>query len=252
MNTNVAKQVEKLINQVWIVSPRASVFVSSLVPKPTRETLMEPVVRKANYGINAMCKRLHKYRDNVVKYIPIHQLFLEKWKHTDEKSGQMLCTTRITQPHGENFIIGTDTLNLQGVKKVLKEIERNVRIVEDTGKCIEDRKSLKIEISNEKWQPDGSSSGSHEHSSDKSKIPEGKGQAMKRKRSCLGEKENRVGKLVKKWEELSQTSTGMDSIDLELGGESVVQVDLGDTPQKDRSLATDSRENEGMMKESGL
>lgn len=122
-NINIARQIENLIRQIWILKPTMPVLVSSLLPKPTQETLMQPLVVKNNQGISAMCRRLNKYGTATVTYMPLHQGFLEKHKYKDEKTGVMKVTMRVIQPHGIFFKLGTDLLNVDGIAFYLAALE---------------------------------------------------------------------------------------------------------------------------------
>lgn len=151
MNCNIAKQIDCLIQQVWIIRPTARMFVFSVLPKPTQETASQALIMKVNEGIAAMCRKLNKYGMNTVKYMPLHQSFLEKWKHSDMESGKMRISTRVIQPHGVYFMLGKDRLNhdgaLLGVQKV-KEIMNEVRMKQESSAPLMSRPGLVVELDN--------------------------------------------------------------------------------------------------------
>lgn len=274
VNVNIAKQVEKLIRQVWIQQPQVQVFVSSLLPRPTQETVSQELVKKANEGISKMCRQVNKYGDTLVKYMPLHQLFLEKWRHNNEKSGKVRISTRVIQPHATYFLLGSDRLNQVGVNLVLEKMKYYVRLAELQGSQdqvkLVDRPGLVVQIDNSdgctadsednnmqprkavasgqklkkggtkksfepKLKPiqgavalnnqpalcDTSISPRDENEGLKERQNSGKGKTKKEKGSST------VARLVDKWEQLSQ-GAALDDIDVELGGESLVTVDLGD------------------------
>lgn len=254
-NVNISKQIEKLIRQVWIVKPVSQIFVSSLLPKPTQETQSQALVMKANEGISTMCKRLTKYGANMVRYMPLHQGFLERWKYKDEKTGVMRVSTRVVQPHRIYFKVGTDVLNSNGIRKYLDDMEQKIRQdtrMEEVSKMkLVQQPGLKIQIENDAYKSavgkpgsnlrqeaqDSQGSASREKSNEfKRKLcdlkpgPSGRskkhkeGDKMSGDAKCLGKS---VVQMVDKWERLSQ-GPGVDDIDLELGQDSVVRVNLGD------------------------
>lgn len=242
-NLNMAKQVERLIQQIWIVKPITQIYVASVIPKPTQETLTQAIVMKANAGLSKMCGRLTKYGQNLVKYMPVHQEFLEKWKHVDEKSGKMLKTTRICQPHSRFYLMGTDKLNLKGAIKVLDMIKEFIQADQEKRSPLETRPNLKvhIDIANTSGQEGsvsstcGTAQGLNESKKSKrfSDDDDEKNSAMtfKKKRKSETATGNKVAKMVDKWEQLSHLSQGLsaaDDIDLELGEASIVPVKLGD------------------------
>lgn len=254
-SVNISKQIEKLINKLWVKKPTATVYVCSLIPQPTQETLMEPILMAANSGISQMCKRLHKYRQNTVKYIPIHQVLLEKWRHPDN-TGKMLKTTRIIQPHGKYYTMGTDHLNMAGIEIILQQVENVIKLAEgehvegaldqcDLGK----KPNLIVQVDN---SPDGSVDvvmgtgtpcglGDSKSQTRKSATDGGdRRSSSKRKAEKTQERRSKVSKLVEKWERLSHTEQQVDSLDLELGGESIVPVDLGDSGPGSESGVMDS------------
>lgn len=252
-NVNVAKQMEKLILQLWIVQPTASIFVSSLLPHPTQETDTRAVIMKANAGLSGLCKRLNKHQENYVKYLPVHQLLLEKCSLSDE-TGAKRSITRIKQPHAMFYQIGSDILNEKGAELVLDEVDRLVAMAASAMKPLRDRMGLRIVIENEHGK--GESSKGNTESQD----PDPQTQ-MSKKRKKSGElleqehlkrksvksanrssneqdlidagssRSGQVAVMVDKWEKLSQRGPSVvDSLDLELGEDAIVRVDLGDQP----------------------
>lgn len=274
-NVNMARQIERLIRQVWIVKPTAQVFVSSVMPRPTKETVTQSVVMKTNEGVAKMCRRLNKYGQSSVRYMPLHQNFLEKWKHMDMKSGKMLITTRVKQPHGLYFGLGTDFLNQTGAQLFLDRLEESVKFhLERPAKSLEQQQGLVVQIENEWATPmqkadhlgdDSQKSEKVQSGSAGREVTEGEfGVNHKENRGLAGrqlkkaekptvqtcgrpcdtpvvkkrKKEqaeiknpNKVSQMVDKWEQLSQGRPPLDDLDLELGEESVVRVDLGDQPR---------------------
>lgn len=247
-NTNMAKQIEKLITQVWIKRPTARIYVSSLMPRPTQETVSEALLIKMNGGIAAMCRKLTKFGKNTVKYMPLHQSCLEKWKHYDPKSKKMQISTRIVQPHGKFFEIGTDILNKAGATVLfqrMKEIViRDLMPLESEAQPLKDRPGLVMVIEND--QCSTSSEGKKRSLSHEEEVVEpstsevGNKRMKERLDTEMGppvgvKKPNNLKKvvpgmvahMVDRWEQLSQ-GTLADDIDLELGQENVVPVDLGD------------------------
>lgn len=254
---NISKQIEKLIRQIWVVKPVVDVYVSSVLPRPTQETMTQALVMKVNVGIATMFRRLDKYGQGPVRYVPLHQHLLEKWKHSDEKSGKMRKSTRIIQPHGLYYELGTDILNAEGVRRILDKLEefviRDRRGKEDTsvaGSSLMQQPGLVIQIRNDRQADETEQlkglvqsakpgkgkkacKASHRQTThDKTKIPLNRAAAQvgqertRMQKTGDAEKNRKVSKLVDKWEQLSQGLAAGD-IDLELGQDSVVQVDLG-------------------------
>lgn len=252
---NISKKVEKLIRQLWIVRPKAEVFVSSILPKPTQETVTEALVMKANLEMSVMCRRLAKYGKNMVRYMPLHQLFLEKWRHVDEKTGRRRVTTRVVQPHGRFYLHGTDKLNKDGVQKVLVEIQQIIKKDRDGAMVsLMGRPGLVIQIDN-----DFNSNKTSQHANSYAKSQKGDKGGLRptqrwQKRSTTGDKidteapgtakngelvkkhktisvpsKKKVSQMVDKWEQLSQGAP-VENLDVELGEDSIVLVDLGDQP----------------------
>lgn len=280
---NIAKKVEKLIKEIWVMRPKAELFVSSVFPKPTQETVTESLVMKTNVALSSMCRRLMKYGKNAVTYMPLHQKFLEKYKCTDARTGKVKKITRVVQPHGTHYTVGTDRLNKKGVEVTLAEIQHNVQKREGgtTSKPLNQRLGLKIQIENEMVsdesgnkarEPESVGKGrekpekgdkarggrTHRYSVDTRDNTESRTESPKRKRSkdesrkkehgfnkslCKqvnkesgsSKKENykrnrsKVSRMVDKWEQLSQGAP-VDNLDMELGEDSIVRVDLGDQP----------------------
>lgn len=255
-NVNVAKQMQKLITQVWIVRPTASVFVCSLMPHPTQETDTKPIIMKANTGLSNLCKRLNKHQENLVKYLPIHTLVLEKCSHSDE-TGVKRIITRIKQPHGVYYKPGSDVLNQEGAELVLNEIDR---LVENATKPpLMERMGLYVEVENDQYV--GSGSEKRKESEPQAKMPKKRKESDEDHTNLAAEKlpksrnikdpnikvktplwregskkkdrgGGQVAVMVDKWEKLSQGGpSALDSLDLELGGDAVVRVDLGDYPR---------------------
>lgn len=241
-NVNIAKQIEKLIRQIWVNKPVSTVYVSSVFPKPTQETVTQPIVMKVNGGIGRMCKKLDKFSGHSVKYVPLHQFVLEKWKHPD-KSGKMLITTRIVQPHGRYFRIGTDILNETGLARILENLETLVQegersLMEREGLIVQfnprDQTDIQVELRED--SPDELASqvstpvkGKHASKNLDEKVVKKRKIEQKEENTQTGS----VTRLINQWEQLSQGQRDLDSIDLELGGESLVQVSLGDEDGSD-------------------
>lgn len=230
MTSNLAKQMEKLVRQICIAEPLATIFVSSVFPKPTQETVTQALVMKTNEKIGQMCRKLTKYGHNIVKYMPLHQHVLEKWRHTDHKSGKMRISTRIVQPHGKYFVLGTDRLNQEGLDMITQNMLAFVRVELQLRAPLIERPHLKVQIENDTVVPKNSvrkeSGGKNASRKDRRFSP-----LTGPKRKNEGKNMGRVSRMVDKWEQLSQGPV-VDDIDLELGEDSVVQVDLGD--QQDR------------------
>lgn len=227
--------------------------MSSVLPKPTRETLTEALVMKINAAVASMCRRMSKYGKNRVYYMPLHQYLLEKWSHKDDKSGKMRKTTRIIQPHGRFYRIGMDVLNSDGVNMIVSRIVDYVWEKQDKNVVLMERPGLIVEIDNssgsEQAARRGESRPSQVVKSDKGRILSVEGGRRQKPKSergqmlqckevaksgreagvCKGKKESQVTRLVDKWEKLSHGQSVSD-LDLELGRESVVRVDLGDQP----------------------
>lgn len=279
-NRNIARQIEALVRQVWVVKPAAAVFVSSLLPKPTQETQTQALLMKANEGISVMCRRLNKYGAATVKYMPLHQKFLEKWRNVDESTGTLKVITRIVQPHGLWYRPGTDILNQEGIKMLLSALQEKVK---SNGEQSAIQSGGMIELPSIKGQveSDRACSGRSKQDQNFGKKPKkgkkgcpeppsgneskkesvtartgvvGTGDKRKRtgyKRQGVREgvkadfdevqkkqkvdtdgsvdisKRSSVARMVDKWESLSHGPV-FEDLDLELGGESVVSVDLGD------------------------
>lgn len=244
VNVNLGKQVERLIQQIWISRPTAEIFVSGVLPKLTQETLTESLVMKVNYTVASMCRRLNKYGKNRVYYMPLHQHLLEKWSHKDVKSGKMRKTTRIIQPHGKFYRVGTDNLNKTGADMIMSRVMDFVRGKQQPNATLMDRPGLIVQIENPEYSRESRvSTPSMAGKSDKVKIPPNGGghrqepkvgsgvgnQGAVTTAKSDGSQRGKVSRMVDQWEKLSQ-GPGGDDLDLELGGESVVRVDLGDQP----------------------
>lgn len=250
-NVNMAKQIERLIQQIWIVKPITQIYVSSLIPKPTQETVTQAVLIKANEGIGKMCRRLSKYGQNIVKYMPLHLEFLEKWRHVDEVTGKRLNTTRIRQPHSESFLLGSDQPNEAGAERLLDALVRFIKEDQQEKLPLPDRAGLRIQIDNgliserreRKWKD-----GQEKVESAQGKKPKKSKVLVESSREDLvhnlelekGTKEKEtvakggsVAQMVSKWEQLSQGPLALDDIDLELGEESIIPVQLGDLEDED-------------------
>lgn len=260
---NMSRQIEKLIKQIWICRPTCVVGVSSLLPKPTQETLYQAVIMKNNANISAMCKRLTKYGINTVKYIPVHQIYLETVKHKDEVTGKQRIIRRVAQPHAKFFKIASDLLNETGVDYWFREVVRHMSQFSASAAPSQDplrgRPSLTVQIDNELSEPE-SSGKCHSVTSQKGSVADPGYKLKKGKRESsdsslqvkpkkgktstepehIGKSKLKVRTLVDKWERLSQGPSS-DAIDVELGKESIVRVDLGD-----QASLMDSVDEEGM------
>lgn len=241
-NVNIAKQIEKLIRQVWIIKPNVEVFVSSVMPKPTQETASQALVMKVNEGIANMCRKLNRHVEQLVKYVPLHQHLLEKWKHTDLKSGKMLVSTRIQQPHGKWFILGSDIPNKAGAEMLLEKMQQFItdgsttRVEGAHENMIQTRAEAKGKSAKRKAPSDESMSA--EGGSKSSSVSPQAASATRSQDHRQVIQKSKVARMVDKWEQLSQGPLP-DKLDLELGEESVVRVDLGDLPLESDSVSAD-------------
>lgn len=261
LKLNIGKQIEKLIRQIWSVKPKAEVFVSTVLPKPTQETITEAMVIKANQTIATMCRRLMRYGKNPVHYVPMHLKFLEKWRCQDQV-GRSKVITRVIQPHGKWFQLGTDKLNEAGVQLVLSELETRMRGAVNFKQKVPlmQRQGLIVQIDNSE---SGASSNvgeeqnpivdpvvkpkkgtnAHPYEARRHKPQKGTTKAAhytespSKGKADMGQKQgkktqvSRVARMVDQWEQLSQGAP-VENIDVELGEDSIVQVDLGDHPDQ--------------------
>lgn len=264
MQLNMGKQVGKLVEQIAITRRDATIYVCSLMVRPDDELGLQQVVIRANKQIHGMCQEMTKRRQIDARYVPLHQEYLEKWKHFDVKSGQMRITTRISRPYSQWFMGIGCKLNQEGIDRAMTTLWRAV-----TGEIgmpmrkVTEVDELQIKVLREE-QKESSTCGerllmgaaakmdpgdsvnthnkfplvrSKEMAEQDSTLPDEKIVAG-RKRTCeQGSREplkkGKVAALVGMWESKTVTAVTTDRLDVELGKESVVKVDLGEDLQSE-------------------
>lgn len=243
MKINVGKQIYKLLQRLAMVKPRASVFVCSVMVRPDDEELLTPVVIRANQTIHAMCQKMSRSGSLDVKYVPLHQEYLEKWKHFDIKAGKMRMTTRISKPHDKYFVGKGCQLNHEGIDRAFQTLKRSVsgelgppmKVVMDvpslkvciSGESVTETDTEAVSVNSDNAEEKMGNTGVSDRPSGTVGVIGGQQKSEKRKSqspSLEGQK-GKVSKMVSKFE---RRQLALDHLDLELGGESVVAVDLGD------------------------
>lgn len=231
---NMGNRIEKLINNIRIKHPQTEFLVSGVFPRPDKEKQMELVVKAANETIGVMCRRLAKFQQVKIKYVPLQREFLEKWRHYDNKSGKMQYSTRIISSWDKWFEPTGRELTEMGLERVFRELERAI-LSDHPVKPLQvkwraDLPQVKVQISNEGEQDDEVQFPGFEM------PPQADGLAINNSK-CEGKPQKptdqrasglgTVAKMIDKWESLSQLS-GRDAIDRELGEDSIVEVNIGD------------------------
>lgn len=233
---NMGNRVAKVVQEIQAKRAKAKIWVCSLFPRILEEEQMIPSIKKANTSISTMCRKKEKFSAWKIKYVPVHCQFLEQWKHYDCESKKMQMSTRIVRPVTRYFVPGANILNIDGVERALAAVERAMQGKErDQQQKSMERQRLLVEIDNtpstevqvhipfeiapesmDQVDPENAQTGA------KGKITvsrEGKKGVVP------------VRSLIDKWEMLSQaTNTDClpDPLDVELGEDSIVQVNLGD------------------------
>lgn len=237
---NMGNRLEKLINQIRIQFSDTQFWVCSILPRPKASEELDLVIKRANETISVMCKKLSKFKQILVQYVPIHVEFLEKWKHFDNKSKKMQISTRIREDWEIYFDAdNTKQLTVVGIEKVIEMVERSVKgeqvkpMVKRTNLA-----ELVVQIENTKEEGDPEISwvqeSKPEASGTRAKI--GGKSGIKRMTSDDrqgGEnrsKKSTVSEMIQRWE---RGVTSQRDLDMELGEDSVVLVDLGDQPTED-------------------
>lgn len=253
MKINMGKQIWKLIQQIAMVKQGLVIYVCSLMVRPEDEIMLQPVIMKANNQIHNMCQKATKSGGMDVHYVPMHQEFLEKWRHFDVKSGQMRVTTRISRPHDQWFAGKKCQLNAEGVKRAVDTLWRAVTgekgtpmrrvtdvadmkimvLNEEDKQDVEAAKAAPCEASIVRSETDPEASAVGQSDSDEKGVTSEYRKRTRNKNKRSGTEPmvqvgGKVAKLVDQWEENIRLGAS-DSLDVELGEDSIVRVDLGES-----------------------
>lgn len=229
---NLGNRLEKLVREIKIKEPDTQFWISSVLPRPDEDAGTDEMIKKVNGTVSTMCKKMWKYHDTYVKYVPMHCGFMEKWKHLDMKSGKMLVTTRIKSPWDRYFVRQyPKRLTEYGIQCALEVLEGYVRetAVVKMARVL-DLPEMVVEVENVREEDDPilvlgeETAETQTGASGQTQNGAQSGQVKRRQRLEGPSKIKRsaVAKLIHRWE------TATTSLDEELGEDSVVPVSLGD------------------------
>lgn len=233
---NAGNRIERLVREILVRFSDTQFWVCSLLPRPGSPKEMDELIRRMNGTISTMCKRLQKFNDTTITYVPIHCDFLEKWKHFDNESKRMQYSTRLISQWQRYFDTkDTRCLTPMGVEMAVNSIEGCV--AGNKQLFIKKRQNLPelhIQVDNVKSVDDpqvvlqarGTKAGALA-----SKHERCKSASVKRAREKEDDVPNDcpgVSELIKTWEAKSRSATQRCELDDELGEESIVLVNIGD------------------------
>lgn len=70
---NLGRRLETLIRKIRSKNSDTKFWVSSVLPRPDKDVEFDDMIQHTNTTISAMCRRLDKYKDIEVTYVPLHQ-----------------------------------------------------------------------------------------------------------------------------------------------------------------------------------
>ena len=116
---SVSGQVKKLLLAIWEKYEKKlrKVVVSTVLPRPDKETEFEEEIKTVNNGIYKAVREIKRHhlvaRNTTV--IPLHRLFLERYEYFDFSQGRLAYQLRVVKPVSKYFKAGTAKLNVNGI-----------------------------------------------------------------------------------------------------------------------------------------
>ena len=118
LHVSPVSQMKKLVNTILKVYPLTvhKIYVGAVLPRADREAELETDVIEMNSGLARAVNELkrHHHTGQRVEFVPLHKLFLERYKFIDLITGKMASLVRVRRPLDRYFIPGTMKLNLVG------------------------------------------------------------------------------------------------------------------------------------------
>lgn len=242
---NVGRQIARMLQAIATKQKEEMAFyVCGVIPWPRHEDTVRRRLMQVNTSIGVECRNLVKFKGLDVTYIPVHQAFLEKWKTLDDKSNKVISINRVKRPIHTYYKLDGLTLNAGGRKlfrtlmweglKLEPPVVRKIPIVWDRERIqvICNETEEKEELGNhapvvaippdlESEKRGDTATLNRKRGSEASVEQDGK--KLRRGDSVPG---GRVSDLIQVWE--TRQNASAESLDVELGEDSIVQVNLGD------------------------
>ena len=136
-DSSPCSQMKKLIFCVINSAGRKlkSIVVTSIIPRPDHEVLLEDDVRRVNIQFQDAVKEANKARNMLRKtkvlFIPTHKLFLENYRYFDFATAKVVTQTRIIKPHNKYFVTGTPQLNPVGLYHLRSYVLKRLHVLGD-------------------------------------------------------------------------------------------------------------------------
>ena len=111
-------QLKKLVTLLIKMYPLTikRVYVASVLPRADHEAELENDIMEFNRGLSQAVRELKRY-DKLGKwvvFVPVHCIFLERYKYVNLSTGQLAHMVRIVKPLERYFMVGTPKLNPVG------------------------------------------------------------------------------------------------------------------------------------------
>lgn len=236
---NIGKQIGKLAKLICTQDHKLAIFICGLMPRPDKPNEWRLQLGSTNKKIGDMCRATAKYQKLRIKYLPIHQVFLEKYKSLDPATKRVTTISQVIRPIETYFKPDHRTFNHQGRKLLRKKLWEAIDDPSGlTGyqmPVVWKAEQLTIEISANEVDCDTEDSHCASETpainAKKVKCSEDLAVAANSGVECfrpVKKQKGQVAQLIDKWESNKPNPSSTESLDLELGGEDVVSVPLGD------------------------
>ena len=109
------------------------ICVTSVLPRPDREVMLEEHIKDINLGYVDAVKDLKRNFSiaRMVEWVPTHKLFLENFRFMDVGTGKKTTHVRIIKPVDRYFIPGTKDLNVVGLYHLKSYMLQHLKILEE-------------------------------------------------------------------------------------------------------------------------
>lgn len=236
---NIGKQIGKIAKLICTQNDTVSLFVCGLMPRPDKPNEMRLQIGAANKKIGDMARSLAKYQQLNIKYIPVHQAFLEKCKTINPVTKKVAVITQVRRPLETYFKPDLREFNHQGRKllrqKLWQVMENPTQLLGNSIPVVWCAQHLTVVVDAEDTDTDQATGSECSAESlavaNKVKVStehrEGASSGLELVRPAKKLK-GQVAQMVKKWETSTANPGSSESLDVELGRDNVISVPLGD------------------------
>lgn len=129
---NLGTQLQRMIPEIRKFKPLAEIVVLGMIPRGDNEQYLAPMFMVINEQLSKACKFMARRKGMEIRFVPIHKLFLERFKFKDPSSGNAMQKLRLIRPLTTYFRQDLNFLNQAGLNLLREFLLDSLQITHNT------------------------------------------------------------------------------------------------------------------------